>query len=165
MAEESIEKSSVSKTRLSETLHLLANLGVIAGIFFLAVELKQNNELLEMEARATLTEHLQDGWYQLSSDPGLAELFIKDRTGQELSEVEELRLNAYWMGMLMRREWQFKHFPDAESGVAGLQRLFSSYASLRRVWTGSKSASRSAGKDNFSADFVRFVEAEILPES
>ena len=158
-------KSNATGTSLSEILHLLANLGVIAGIVFLGVELKQNNDLMEMEARATLTEYLQDGWYQLSSDPGLAELFIKDRSGLELSEVEEMRLNGYWMGMLMRREWQHAHFPDAETGVAGMQRLFSTYGSLRRTWSGTESASRSAGKDNFSPEFVRFVESEILAGS
>ena len=147
---------------LSETLHLLANFGVIAGIVFLGVELKQNNELLEMEARATLTENLQDGWHQVSSDPELVALFIKDRGGRELSEAEEFRLNAYWMGMLLRREWQHEHFPEAETGVDGLQRLFSTYGSLRRTWEGADSASRSAGKDNFSPEFVRFIEAEIL---
>jgi hypothetical protein len=120
---------------------------------------------MEMEARATLTEHLQDGWYQVSSDPGLVELFIKDRTGQELSEAEEMRLNAYWMGMLLRREWQHQHFPEAQTGMAGLGRLFSSYGSLRRAWDGNDSASRSAGKDNFSPAFVRFIEMEILPDS
>lgn len=154
----------MKKRNLSETLHLVANLGVIAGIVFLGVELRQNNALMEMEARATLTENLQDGWYQVSSDPGLVELFIKDRRGEELSEGEEMRLNAYWMGMLMRREWQYEHFPDAVTGVAGMRRLFSSYGSLRRAW-GDNSASRSAGKDNFSGEFVRFVEAEILPTS
>jgi hypothetical protein len=34
------------------------------------------------------------------------ELFIKDRSGHELTEGGEMRLNAYWMGMLLRREWQ-----------------------------------------------------------
>ncbi len=155
----------MKKRNLSETLNLLANLGVIAGIVFLGVELRQNNALMEMEARATLTENLQDGWYQVSSDPGLVELFIKDRSGQELSEAEEMRLNAYWMGMLLRREWQYEHFPDAETGVSGMRRLFSSYGSLRRAWGGTNSASQAAGKDNFSAEFVRFVEAEILPAS
>jgi hypothetical protein len=165
MAKEAMKEWPVKMSSVSETLHLLANLGVIAGILFLGVELKQNNDLMEMEARATLTENLQDGWYQLSSDPSLVELFIKDRGGQELSEVEEMRLNAYWMGMLMRREWQHEHFPDAETGVAGMQRLFSTYGSLRRAWSGTESAARSAGKDNFSPEFVRFVEAEILPGS
>ena len=153
------------KRNLSETLTLLANLGVIAGIVFLGVELRQNNALMEMEARATLTENLQDGWYQVSSDPDLVDLFIKDRSGEELSEAEEMRLNSYWMGMLLRREWQYQHFPEATTGIAGLRRLFSSYGSLRRAWNGDDSASRSAGNDNFSPEFVRFIETEVLSDS
>jgi hypothetical protein len=152
----------MSQRNLSEWVHVLANLGVIVGILILVVELRQNNALLELEARAILTENLQDGWTQVSSDPGLADLFIKDRTGGALSEAEELRLNAYWMGMLLRREWQQQHFPEAETGIAGLQRLFTTYGSLRRAWEGSDSASASAGKDNFSPEFVRFVESEVL---
>ncbi|MEZ4417187.1 MAG: hypothetical protein R3E10_15645 [Gemmatimonadota bacterium] len=155
----------MKKRSVSEAMHLLANLGVIAGLAFLGVELRQNNDLMEMEARATLTENLQDGWYQISSDPGLVELFLKDRSGQELTEAEEFRLNAYWMGVLLRREWQYEHFPDAETGVAGMKRLFAAYGSLRRAWGGSDSASRQAGRDNFSPEFVRFVETEVLPGS
>lgn len=152
----------MSQRNLSEWVHVLANLGVIVGILILVVELRQNNALLELEARAILTENLQDGWTQVSSDPGLADLFIKDRSDGELSEAEELRLNAYWMGMLLRREWQHQHFPEADTGIAGLQRLFATYGSLRRAWEGSDSASASAGKDNFSPEFVRFVESEVL---
>ena len=161
----STEDSPPRRGNLAETMHLLANLGVIAGIVFLAVELRQNNDLMEMEARATLTENLQDGWYQVSSDPDLVELFLKDRSGQERAKGEEMRLNACWMGMLRRRGWQRGHFPDTNTGWTGLQRLFSTYGSLRRAWDGTGSASRQAGKDNFSAEFVRFIEAEVLPDS
>jgi hypothetical protein len=45
----------MKKRNLSESLNLLANLGVIAGIVFLGVELRQNNELMEMEARSYTT--------------------------------------------------------------------------------------------------------------
>ena len=39
----------MKKIDVSQTLGILANIGVIAGIIFLAVELQQNNELLEAE--------------------------------------------------------------------------------------------------------------------
>jgi hypothetical protein len=152
----------MKQRNLSEWVHVLANLGVIIGIGFLVIEMRQNNALMELEAQAILNENLQDGWSMISSDPVLVDLFIKDRNGQELSEAEEFRLNAYWMGMLLRREWQHKHFPQAETGVAGLRRLFGTYGSLRRAWNGSDSASRSAGKDNFSPEFVRFIENQVI---
>lgn len=151
----------MNREKLSEWVHLLANVGVVAGLVFLAFELRQNNQLLKLEAQTTLTENLQNGWDQLSSDPELVALFIKDRNGQALSEVEEFRLNAYWMGMLMRREWQFQHFPESKSGIDGLRRIFETYSSLTRTWQGSGSASRSAGKDNFSPEFVRFVDEKV----
>lgn len=149
---------------LGQTLNTLANAGVIAGIIFLAVELNQNNEFLELEAKATLSENLQNGWDRISSDPELAALFIKDRNEEELSEVEEMRLNAYWMGMLLRRQFQFQNFPESNEGVEGMKRLYASYGSLRRAWNGRVSASRSAGKDNFSPEFVRFLEETVFVE-
>ena len=57
---------------LGQTLNTLANVGVIAGIVFLAVELDQNNEFLELEARETLTEYLQNGWDRIASDPSFS---------------------------------------------------------------------------------------------
>ena len=40
----------MKKPDLGQTISVLAKLGVIAGIAFLATELKQNNELLRAEA-------------------------------------------------------------------------------------------------------------------
>jgi len=36
----------LKKIHLGQTIEILANLGVIAGIVFLGVELRQNNELV-----------------------------------------------------------------------------------------------------------------------
>lgn len=152
----------MKKLDIGQTINTLANLGVIAGIIFLAVELSQNNKLLEMEAQATLSENLQNGWDRISSDPGLVVLFIKDRNGEELSEAEEFRLNAYWMGMLLRRQFQFQHFPESTDGLDSMKRLYAAYGSLRRAWNGDTSGSRGAGKDNFTANYVRFVDEQIF---
>ena len=40
-----------------QTIQILANVGVIAGIAFLAVELRQNNELLRSSSRQALLDH------------------------------------------------------------------------------------------------------------
>ena len=152
----------MKKIDLGRTINTLANLGVIAGIVFLAVELNQNNQLLELEAKATLSEYLQNGWDRIASDPELVDLFIKDRNGEQLTEPEEFRLNAYWMGFLIRQEWQFQHFPDLGTRVEALRRIHSSYGSFRRTWMGNSEGSRSAGKDNFSPEFVEFLDRNIV---
>ena len=61
---------------LGRTLNTLSNVGVIAGIIFLAVELNQNNEFLELEAKATRAEIFLDGWERIASDPALVALMI-----------------------------------------------------------------------------------------
>jgi hypothetical protein len=42
----------MKKIDLGQTITILANVGVIAGIVFLAIELQQNNALLETEIRS-----------------------------------------------------------------------------------------------------------------
>ena len=59
------------KIDFSQTFHILANIGVIAGIAFLAFELRQNNDLLEAEARARRTEIRISGADLISSNPEL----------------------------------------------------------------------------------------------
>lgn len=152
------------KQDLGQIINTLANLGVIAGIIFLAVELNQNNKLLKMEAKATLSEYTQNGWDRIASDPDLVDLFIKDRNGHELSESEEMRLSSFWMGYLIRLEWRFEHFPESFTREHSLRRIHSAYGSFRRTWSGDTGGSRSAGKDNFSPEFVTFIDEVVLRE-
>ena len=154
----------MKKIDLGQTLNTLANAGVIAGIVFLAVELNQNNELLELEAKTTLTEYLQNGWDRISTDPEMADLFIKDRNGEELTESEEFRLNAFWMGYLIRFEFQFQHFPESRARMDSLRRINAAYGSFRRTWNGNTDGSRSGGKDNFSPEFVQFIDGIVSVE-
>jgi hypothetical protein len=146
---------------LSQMINTLANIGVIAGILFLVLELHQNNELLELEAKATFIESTQDGWDKISSDPGLVDIFIKDRNGETLTEAEEFRMSAFWMGYLIRMEWQFQHFPDESLRMNALRRIHDAYGSFRRTWNGN-TAARSAGKDSFSPEFVEYIDTIVL---
>ncbi len=41
----------MKKIELGQTIAILANVGVIAGILFLAIELRQNNEALGLQSR------------------------------------------------------------------------------------------------------------------
>ena len=41
----------MKKLDLGQTITILANIGVIAGIVFLGLEIRQNNELMAAEAR------------------------------------------------------------------------------------------------------------------
>jgi len=140
---------------------VLANLGVIMGIAFLALELQQNNELLASEGRINRTSQVRETWRSILDYPELAEFFVKDRNGEVLTDVEELLLNAFWMSTLIGIQWQFEEGITVQ--LNGLTRNAQSYGSLRRTWQGTDVGARSAGRDNFDQDFVQYLE-ESVPE-
>ena len=61
----------MKKIDLGQTITILANVGVIVGIVFLAIELRQNNELLGQQARIASNEQWIASLEGLLDDPGL----------------------------------------------------------------------------------------------
>ncbi len=98
----------MKKLDLGQTIGIVANLGVIAGIGFLAFELQQNNELMRAEARFAQSERALDIFSRITNSPGLAEAYAKLRTGEELSEVEQVHLQAHVISVYRNFEWQFE---------------------------------------------------------
>ena len=47
----------MKKIDLGQTISILANVGVIAGIVFLGFELRQNNALMAADARVVRADH------------------------------------------------------------------------------------------------------------
>lgn len=151
----------MKKIDLGQTVSIVANLGVIVGIAFLAIELNQNNALLSAEARATELAQLTQSWGFVAENDKISELLIKDRNGEVLTESEELRLNAHWMRNLLTIQWQYQEAPESTGWTAGQSRNFEAYGSFRRTWEGGGPGSRQAGKDNFDSSFVEFFDANV----
>ena len=151
----------MKKLELQQLISILANIGVIAGIVFLGLEIQQNNELMTSEVRATYASMEQTGWSFIIENPQLVDALIKDRNGEELTAADEMRLNALWMQSL--HQYQFRYFEDPDSTVwiSGQRRNYESYPSLRSTWHGNGRGSRQAGKDNFDPRFIRFYEENV----
>jgi len=93
--------------RLNKWLALLANFGVVAGIIFLAVEIRQNQTLLEQNHQAMLRSqeleilnatHLEVDQFndlraQIYLSKEISELWLNGRSGEFDSAVEEYRYN------------------------------------------------------------------------
>jgi hypothetical protein len=81
---------------LSQVISTVANVGVIAGIVFLAFELRQNNELLISQARSNLVYGRATYQEYLAINAGgIAEIVTKVRQS-ELSDTERFQLNVHW---------------------------------------------------------------------
>lgn len=91
------------KIDLGQTINTLANIGVIAGIAFLAAELRQNNNLLLLQARQNLLEDRAAYQQNVAINAGGLADIIRKVQSDELSDTERFRLNVHWS--LVLRNW------------------------------------------------------------
>ena len=90
---------------LNKWLTLSANLGVIAGIVFVAFELRQNSELMRAQISMDRSSVARQEFYEIANNDYLLAIDVKLR-----SEVEDFPLATGWSELLTaeeRRRYQF----------------------------------------------------------
>jgi len=143
---------------LGKFVKTLANVGVIAGIAFLAFELRQNNELMEAEARFNRVTVSTEAYNITSTNRELAEIFVKVDNNESLTEVEQRRYNASQMRFLINMEWMFREMPVDSPERKYAERIMMSAMSnklRRQIFLDNV--------DRFDASFVSWVQDNILP--
>jgi len=100
-------------SKIGEWLQVIAALAVLAGLYLVAHEIQQNNEL----ARAQTINDIYSGWEEFSMsefESDIFELFIKSiEDADSLTTVEILKLDAYFTAImsLYGRQWaMFRDF-------------------------------------------------------
>ena len=145
--------------KLNSWLAVLANLGVLIGIFFLAIELRQNNELMEAEARFNRVSASGEAYNIQSTNGELAEIHVKVNKSQSLTDVELYRYESSYMRFLINMEWIFREMPEDSTDRKYAERRLASALSnnlrrsiyLKRI-------------DDFDPDFVSWIEDNILSQ-
>jgi len=87
--------------KLNQWLALAANIGVIAGIVFLALEVQVNTSAIRSSTIQAITDASANSLQLLSSDPALAQLRIDG--DKDLSSLTDLR--AYQYNVYYRQHW------------------------------------------------------------
>ena len=96
--------------RLNRWLTLLANIGVIAGIGFLALEVRQNNQQLETQIAINQHQIRVNDIGRVVDDESIAIAHQKMLAGKALSDVERHRL--YWMFATRFVNWELLYSLD-----------------------------------------------------
>ena len=94
--------------KLNNWLTLGANIGVLAGIVFLAYEIQQNTVATQLEVASNFQNSFTEIEMLISGNPEFTELLMKGREGGNLSPADQLRLAVFYTNVL--RQWQFVHF-------------------------------------------------------
>ena len=100
--------------KINRWLTLGANLGVVVGILFLAIELRQNNENLAAQQRGVNYLGGVATWEMVASNPSLAQLISKDFSGEDLTSAESVQLLAFWTRVHTSIQWAYFEVPEDE---------------------------------------------------
>ncbi len=111
----------MQSSKINEWLSLIANVGVVIGIFALIAELNHATGLAEVEAYQTRTRDIQELALQLALSDSLANVLEKNKAqgADKLTPGEFARVRA-WYGAILRgmqgQYYQYQHgFLERES--------------------------------------------------
>jgi hypothetical protein len=143
---------------------LLANIGVVAGVVFLAFEIQQNNELLVQESRYSMLENQKDWKFFLNGNPEVANLIYTSHP-EKLTTIEKLRRFDILSGLLLTWQWEWEQsqsglFGDSQLPVEGFRALWKSQ-NIRVDWVKLKPILKSGFADFLEADVVPPVQVSI----
>lgn len=147
---------------LSQTIGFIANIGVIAGIVFVAIEVRQNNRLLEAQARYSLRQYRSDIADTIMT-PHVLEAAHKYASGQNISPAEKSAVLMTALKVLELWEWQHGEY------AAGMLRREVLPVDSWRLWYYGKGQSPlpieeiwCSRKDVMNPSFVSFFEENII---
>lgn len=152
----------MKKIDLAQSITILANVGVIAGIVFLGVELRQNNALMDVSVRDARNQRIYDFSSEVYSVPGLAEAIQKSLNGEPLTDVEDLKLFARNLRLLRGFEAQYAEniqgtgFIDAETWKIYFNEGGSRNPPIYKDWDEIKIV--------LSPGFVQFIEENVAEQ-
>ena len=94
---------------VNEWLTLIANVAVVGGIIFLAIEIRQNSELLRSESRQAL---ITNNAASLAARFQNADVFAKLVSENEMSAEDQLRLSFMYAIDLRNREFEYFQYTN-----------------------------------------------------
>jgi hypothetical protein len=143
------------------SIGVLANIGVLAGIVFLAIEIRQNTSAQYAESRQAVLSASREEIILTMEDPGLV---LALTNSDPLTPEENVRVDGLLSVVLRAREFAWLQYRDGVIDEAQWSTEFNVLAaffdsSRTRLWW------ETIGRSFFSEEFVRFVDAEILVNS
>jgi len=121
--------------RLNQWLTLVANLGVVAGLIFLTLEVRTNTEANLIAVDQTVSENWMELNGQLAQDRELAELITKAQSGDELDPVEALRFEG-WVRQHLTHASQILRLYDG--GLLDAGRVRQNFRDVRKLAEGER---------------------------
>ena len=153
----------MKKIDLGQAITILANIGVIAGIGLLALELAQNNDLLTAQARSSRAAIRNEMRTIYVQDPALIQVLLQAQRGEALTEEENYQLRSLMALTLNNLQYVYVEYQEGligeeDLGVFGWRRLYhNQYPDMPALWA--------EIQGTYRADFVEFFEENVVSQS
>jgi len=157
----------MKKIGFGQKISILANVGVIAGIVFLAIEVRQNQETLEeqntlamLSARDAAFDTYSAARTRMLENPELYEVWEKGRNGELLTAIEGEQFATLRIDFIFREVSLYNKFStlglrgEAEVTVRRVARTISESRVMKDYWENIKRNIEARGY----GDFVREVD-------
>lgn len=149
--------------KLNSWLAFVANVGVISGIVFLAIEIRQNSDVIRAQTRAQLAEEVTELFSVNMNDQDYADVLMRGNNVEELSPVEKYQYSRHrsaWIHYWNNVAYQYQMGMYDESEFA-LQ--ISTIRSDMETYPGLK-VHRCENKYTASPGLIDAIEADLLGE-
>ena len=150
----------MNSPKINDWLAIVANIAVVGGIVFLAIEVRQNNELLRSESRQAL---VTNDVASLAANFQNADVFAKLVSESEMSAEDQLRLSFMFALDLRNREFEYFQYIngllDEQTWLAYRHVILINHsAGLGRTWW------NEVGRGIVDPDFAKLVD-ELLVDA
>lgn len=95
--------------KLNQLLTLLANVGVIAGIVFLALEVQQNTSMMQAQTRDSISDKLIDWQLSLANDEYTAQTFATGNLAEGFESTAQ-EVSYYMLVSSNFRIWENEYY-------------------------------------------------------
>ncbi len=95
--------------KLNQLLTLLANLGVIAGILFLTIEVRQNTAMMQAQTRDSISDKLIDWQLSLGNDFYTSQAFVTGNSGDEFENSTQ-EMSYLMLASANFRIWENEYY-------------------------------------------------------
>ncbi|MEZ5553802.1 MAG: hypothetical protein R3E82_23195 [Pseudomonadales bacterium] len=152
--------------RLNQWLTLLANFGVLVGIGFLAIEIRQNTDMMKAQIRDSMSEKQMLGSEWMGTNEYAADIYVRGVAGLLEPGTKEYASFSFLLAGIWR-EWENSHY-QYERGLyessefeprIGRWRYNMRSVAVRELWIQTKGTYSPAFRERLD-EIVRMIEEE-----
>ncbi len=131
--------------RLNHRLTLAANIGVIVGIVFLVLELRQNTQMTMAQSRQQMARDTTDLLTMNLNDPVFVDVVDRGMAGDELTRIEERQFQYrsvafiwHWQNLVYQHRIGLYDDDEFELQIAIARQDIGNFPGFKKLWCDTK---------------------------